>query len=81
MPVSGDQSNFGAIKPNHFLLGKQTIEIPSVIAVENFDNIKRYATPHSYANAIWFPWSKEYENRRSRWQTPAEQHLKTGGLV
>ena len=38
----------------------------------------------SYANAIWSRWIREYVstlNRRSKWQTPAEQHLKTGDLV
>ena len=38
----------------------------------------------SYANAIWSRWIKEYVpalNRRSKWQTPADHHLKTGDLV
>ena len=42
------------------------------------------ARAQSYANAIWSRWIREYVltlNRRYKWQTPAEQHLKTGDLV
>ena len=42
------------------------------------------ARAQSYANAIWSRWIREYVptlSRRSKWQTPSEQHLKTGDLV
>ena len=83
-PVSTDPSDLGALTPNHFLLGNQAHSLPSIIGVDEFDHRKRYARAQSYANAIWSRWIKEYLpalNRRSKWQTPAEQHLKTGDLV
>ena len=83
-PVSADPSDLGAITPNHSLLGNQAAGIPSIVCVDEFDHRKRYARARSYANAIWTHWLKEYEpalNRRSKWQTPAEQHLKFGDLV
>ena len=83
-PVNADPSNLGVLTPNHFLLGNQAYSFPSIIGVDEFDHRKRYARAQSYANAIWSHWIKEYVralNRRSKWQTPTEQHLKTGDLV
>ena len=83
-PVSTDPSDLGALTPNHFLLGNQGRSFLSIIGVDEFDHRKRYARAQSYAKAIWSRWIKEYVpalNRRSKWQTPAEQHLKTGDLV
>ena len=81
--VSADPSDLGAITPNHFQLGNQATAIPSIVGVDDFDHRKRYARAQSYANTIWSRWIKEYVpelNRRSKWQRPAEQHLKTGDL-
>ena len=83
-PVSADPSEPGAITPNNFLLGNQATRIPSIVGVNEFDHPKRYARAQSYANAIWARWLKGYVpalNRRSKWQTPAEQHLKVGDLT
>ena len=83
-PVSADPSNLGALTPNHFLHGNQARGLPSIIGIDEFDHRKRYARAQSYANAIWSRWIKEYVpalNRRSKWQTHAEHHLKTGDLV
>ena len=83
-PVSVDPSDLCAITPNHFLLGNQATGIPSIVGVDEFDHRKRYARAQSYANEIRSRWLKEYVpalNRRSRWQTPAEHHLKVGDLV
>ena len=83
-PVSADPSDLGSITPNHFLLVNQAIGTPSIVGVDEFDHRKRYARAQPYANAIWARWLKEYVpalNRRSKWHTPAEQHLKVGDLV
>ena len=83
-PVSADPSDLGALSPNHFLLGNQARSLPSIIGVDEIDHHKRYARAQSHANAIWSRWIKEYVptlNRSSEWQTPSEQHLKTGDLV
>ena len=83
-PVSADPSDLGAITPNHFLLGNQATGNPSIVGVDEFDHRKRYARALSYANAIWARWLKEIVpalNRKSKWQTPAEEHLKVGDLV
>ena len=79
-PVSAD---LGATTPNHFLLGNQAKGIMSVVVVDDFDHRKRYARAQSYAKVIWSRWIKDYvptQNRSSKWQKPAEQHLKTGDL-
>ena len=83
-PVSADPSDLGALTPNHFLLGNQARSLPSIIGVDEIDHRKRYARAQSYANAIWSRWIKEFVltlNRRTKWQTPAEQHLKEEDLV
>ena len=83
-PVSADPCDLNALTPNHFLLGEHSTGIPSVVGNSEFDHRKRYARAQSYANVIWSRLIKEYVptlNRRSKWQTPAEQHLKTGDLV
>ena len=83
-PVSAVPSDLDALTPNHFLLGNQVRSLPSIIGVDEFDHRKRYAGAQSYAYAIRSRWIKEYVptlNRRSKRQTPAEQHLKTGDLV
>ena len=83
-PVSADQCNLNALTPNHFLLGEYSTGIPSVVDNNEFNHRKRYARAQSHANAIWSRWIREYVptlNRRSKWQTPAEQHLKTIELV
>ena len=81
-PVSAGPSALGATTPNHFLFGNQAIA--TRVGVDDFDHRKRYARAQFYANAMWARWLKEYLpalNRRSKWQTPAEQHLKVGDLV
>ena len=83
-PVSADLCDLNALTPNHLLLGEHSTGIPSVVGNNEFDHRNRYARAQSYANAIWSRWIKKYVltlNRRSNWQTPAEQHLKTGYLV
>ena len=83
-PVSADPSDLGALTPINFLFGNQARSLPTIIGVDEFDHRKCYARAQSYANAIWSRWIKEYVlalNRRSKWQTPAKQHLKTGDLV
>ena len=83
-PVSAEPCNLNASTPNHFLLSEFSTGISSVVGNNEFDNLKRYARAQSYANAIWYRWIREYVptlNQRSKWQTPAEQHLKTVGLV
>ena len=83
-PVSANPCNLNALTPNHFLLGEYSTGVPSLVGNNEFNHRKRYARAQSYANAIWSRWIREYVptlNRRSKWQTPAEQYLKTGELV
>ena len=84
MPVSAYSSDLGAITPKHFLIVNQSTTISSIVDVDEFDHRKRYARAPSYATTIWARWIKEYVpalNRRSKWQTPTEQHLNTGDLA
>ena len=83
-PVSADPCDLNALTPNHFLLEEYSTGIPSTVDKIEIDHRKRYTRAQSYANTIWSRWIREYVptlNRRSKWQTPAEQHLKTGDLV
>ena len=83
-PVGAGPCDLNAITPNHFLLGEYSSSIPSIVGNNEFDHRKRYARAQSYANTIWSRWIRECVpklNRRSNWQTPAVQHLKTGDLV
>ena len=83
-PVSADSCNLNAVTPNNFILGEFSTGIPSLFGKNELNHRKRYARAQLYANAIWSRWIKECVptlNRRSKWQTPAEQHLKTGDLV
>ena len=83
-PVSADPCDLNAITPNHFLLGEYSTGIPSTVGNNEFDYRKRYARAQLYANTIWSRWIREYVptlSRRSKWKTPAEQHVKTGDLV
>ena len=83
-PVSADPCDLNALTPNHFLFGEYFTVIPSVVGKIEFDHRERYARAQSYANAIWSRWFREYAttlNRRSKWQTPVKQHLKTAVLV
>ena len=79
--VNADLSDLGAITLNHFILGNQATSIPSIVGVDEFDHRKQYAQAQSHAHTIWARLIKEYVsalNRRSKGQTPAEQHFKTG---
>ena len=80
-PVSADPSDLGAITLNHFLLGNQATGTPSIFGVDEFDHRKRYARAQTYANARWLEEYVPALNRRSKRQTPAEQHLKVDDLV
>ena len=82
--LSADPCNLNNITPNHFLLGEYSTGISSFLGNNHFDHRKRYAGAQSYANAIWSRWIREYVltlNRRSRWLTPAEQHVNTTDLT
>ena len=82
-PVSADPSDLGAITPIIFYSVAKRLEFR--LSLVSTSSIIVSGTPvQSYANAIWARWLKEYVlalNRRSKWQTPAEQHLKVGDLV
>ena len=82
--VSADRCNLNSITTNHILLGKNSTVVISLVGINDFDQRKRHARAQSYANAIWSRCIREYEptlSRRSKFQTPAEQYIKTGDLV
>ena len=83
VPASADATDLDALTPNHFLLGNVSSSLPSHLT-SDFDHRKRYARSQAYSNAIWSRWLKEYVptlNRRSKWSSPSDRHLKTGDLV
>ena len=83
-PVSADPCDLNALTPNHFILGEYSTGITSLMGNNGLDLRKHYVRAQSYANAICSRWIRTYVptlNRRSKWQTRAEQHLKTADLV
>ena len=83
IPASADATDLDALTPNHFLLGTAGSSLPSHANCD-FDHRKRYARAQAYSDAIWNRWLKEYVptlNRRSKWCTQSNRHLKTGDLV
>ena len=73
-----------ALAPNHFLLGHRAIPFLPLDFEQNFNHWKRYARAQSCANSIWSRWLREYVpmlNKRAKWFSSPESHLKTGDLV
>ena len=82
--VSSDPLDLEALTPNHFILGQHAASFPSLSFEENFDHKKRFARAHSYANAIWTRWMREYVpslNRRAKCHNQSDVKLKAGDLV
>ena len=72
------------LTPNHFLLGRNGANFPSLSFQEQFDHRKQYIRAQSYANAIWSRWLQDYVpalNKRSKWHSDSDVILKTGDLV
>ncbi len=84
VPASSDPSDLDALTPNHFLLGRPSVSLPSSLTAPlDFDHRKHFIRAESFANAIWQKWLKEYVpilNVRSKWRTP-DHDLRVGDLV
>ena len=83
-PISSDPNDLEALTPSHFLLGHLAISFPPLGFEQNFNHRKRFARAQSYANSFWTRWLREYVpmlNKRTKWFSSSESHVKTGDLV
>ena len=83
VPASSDATDVDALTPNHFLLGTAGSVLTSHQRAE-IDHRKRYVRAQAYSDTIWNRWLKDYVpslNKRSKWPSQPERHLKTGDLV
>ena len=82
--VSSEITVMEALTPNHFLLGRNSVTLPSSLLNTNVDFRKRYLKAQAYANALWERWLRDYApqlNKRSKWHRESHQCLKPGDLV
>ena len=60
-PASSDPTDFDALPPNHFLLGRPSVCLPPCLVIpSNFNHRKEFVRAESFASAIWQRWLKEY---------------------
>ena len=79
-PVSAEPSHLRATT-NHFLLGKQSTETSSDVGVKSSIIVSGTLALRLTPMPIWALCLEEVVpdlNRISKWQTPAEKHLKIG---
>jgi len=83
--VSSDIEDIEALTPNHFLLGRPSMCLPS-FWTKPIDQCvrKQYRQAEAYADQIWQRWLREYVptlNKRQKWYSPDKRQLSTGDLV
>ncbi len=82
--VSADLEDLEALTPNHFLLGRASVSLPTFPTLEkDVDHRKAFRQSEAYADWIWSRWLKEYVptlNSRSKWQKQTS-NLAVGSLV
>ena len=83
--VSDDSEDLTALKPNHFLLGREKVSAPFVPSSERYHDLRKICkTLQSYADMIWKRWTRKYlpqKNQRSKWSKEHVRNLKEGELV
>ena len=87
VPASSDVTDFEALTPNHFLLGRPSICLPLFRHASNDTPSYRrvYKNSEIYTNWIWSRWLTEYMptlNCRKKWhQTDKDASLSVGDMV
>ncbi len=60
-PASSDPTNYDALTPNNFLLGRPSACLrPCLIIPPNFNHRKEFVRAESFASAIWQRWLMKY---------------------
>jgi hypothetical protein len=82
--VSSDVDSMEAITPNHFLLGRPSINLsPDVFVDKEISSRKRWRQAQVVTNHLWGRWLREYLPalfQRAKW-TQDVPNLKVGDLV
>ena len=82
--VSSDVDSMEAITPNHFLLGRPSINLsPDVFVDKEISSRKRWRQAQVVTNHLWGRWLREYLHalfQRAKW-TQDVPNLKVGDLV
>ena len=59
--VSDDPEDLTALKPNHFLQGRENTSAPFMLSSERYNDLKKsFRTAQAYADMIWKRWTREY---------------------
>ena len=84
-PVSSDVEDLTALTPNHFLIGRPSVNLPRCLVQENDTcSRKAFKVAECYSAQIWSRWTREYLNllmSRSKWANDNQRQLQVGDLV
>ena len=82
--VSSDVDDLEALTPNHFIIGRGTLNLPPGVFVDReISSHKRWRQAHVVATHIWNRWLREYLPcliTRKKWLQPTA-NVKIGDLV
>ena len=82
--ASADVQDMESLTPNHFLLGRPSVNLPLFwTQATDMDHRKAFRKAEAYADMIWSRWMKEYLptlNKRTKW-IKEDHNLEVGELV
>ena len=81
-PLSDDINDFEALTPNHFLLGRPSLNIP-IVEETQYNLRSKWQKVQSCFDLFWKRWIKEYLptiTERAKWRHPI-RNIKEGDLV
>ena len=83
--ASSDVENLEALTPNHFLLGRSTIDYPNVVFNGGSATMKKaFWIQSTLMKKIWDSWMKEYLpqlSTRKKWANEEQRLMAVGDLV
>lgn len=83
--VSVDPQDLEAITPNHFLLGRNSPNVPPVVFDErDLNSRKRWRQAQTLTDHFWRRWLREYVpalTERRKWRTRSQHDVQIGDLV
>lgn len=83
--VSVDPQDLEAITPNHFLIGRNSPNVPpDVFDERDLNSKKRWRQAQTVTDHFWRRWLREYVpalTERRKWRTRPQNHAQMGDLV
>ena len=80
-----DAANLEELTPNHFILGRSTVDYPIVVFTGGSAAMKKVFWAHSqFMKNIWEMWMKEYLPQletRNKWPTVEKRPMAVGDFV